>query len=136
MIELLVSIVIVGLLASAALATFLTKRVTAGDGVAKELIHTAQQTAVNYGLTNTYLTMTPAALKAIEPSINITANGQAVLVNAAPAVSGYLLTVVSSTANTFNLNYSNGVVTRSCIVAGGNGNTSTNTGGGCVNGKW
>jgi prepilin-type N-terminal cleavage/methylation domain-containing protein len=136
LIELMVAILIVALLAAMAISTFLTRRTSAGDGVAKELMHTAQQTAVTYGLTNSYSTMTPGALNAIEPTLNINANGAAVLVNATSTATGYLLTVVSSTADTFNLSYSNGVVSRTCLVAAGNGNISSNNGGGCRNGSW
>ena len=49
---------------------------------------------------------------------------------------GFVLTVVSSTADTFNLTNSSGRLTRTCIVATGNGNTQTNSGGGCHNGTW
>ena len=80
--------------------------------------------------------MTPAALSSIDHTINTAANGQAVLVHAAPTATGYILTVVSSTIDTFNLTSAAGVVTRTCIVAPGNGNTATNTGGGCATGTW
>jgi prepilin-type N-terminal cleavage/methylation domain-containing protein len=136
LIELLIVILIVALLAAVAIPSFLNRRTKAGDAVAKEMMHTAQQTAVTYGLDNSYSTMTPSALSSIEHSINIVANGKAVLVNATATLTGYLLTVVSSTANTFNLTNSNGVVTRSCVVSPGNGNTTTNTGGGCNKGSW
>lgn len=134
--ELLVALLILSLLATIAIPTFLKKRNNAGDAVAKGMLNNAQQTAMGYGLTNGYLSMSPAALKNIEPTINTIANGKAVLVNAAPTSSGFLLTVVSSTADTFNLAYVNGTLSRTCLVAAGNGNTSTNTGGGCRNGTW
>jgi prepilin-type N-terminal cleavage/methylation domain-containing protein len=136
LVELLVAILIIGILAVVVLPGLLSRRLKASDAVAKEMVHTAQQTAVTYGLTNSYSTMTPAALYAVEHSININANGQAVLVNAAPTVTGYLLTVVSSNADTYNLTNSAGNVARTCIVSSGNGNTVTNTGGGCSNGTW
>jgi prepilin-type N-terminal cleavage/methylation domain-containing protein len=136
LIELLIACLILGLLATVALSTFLGRRTDAGDAVAKGLLNTAEQTAANYGLTNGYLTMTPAALKALEPTINILANGKAVLVNANPTANGYVLTVVSGSADTYTLTYAAGVITRTCLVAAGNGNTTTNTGGGCTGGKW
>jgi prepilin-type N-terminal cleavage/methylation domain-containing protein len=137
LIELLVALLLVGILATMALSSFLGRRVTAGDAVAKQLIHSAQDSALNYGLsTVNYSGMTPAALNTLDKTLNITANGQAVLVNAAPTATGYLLTVVSRTADTFNLTSTNGVVSRTCLVASGNGNTATNTGGGCLNGTW
>ena len=88
------------------------------------------------GLENGSTGMTPAALNAAERTINITPNGQTVLVNATPISTGYILTVVSSTAETFNMTNASGLLTRSCIVAAGNGNTATNTGGGCRSGTW
>jgi prepilin-type N-terminal cleavage/methylation domain-containing protein len=136
LIELMVAVLLIGILAAMALSTFLSRRVVAGDAGAKSLINTAQQTAMNYGLANNYSGMTPAALKNVEKTINITANGQAVLVNAAPTLTGYILTVVSSTADTFNLTSTNGVVSRTCLVSSANGNAVTNSGGGCNNGTW
>ena len=136
LIELLVAILLVGALAAMALSTFLSRRTTASDAVATSLVNSAQQATANYGLGSGYAGMNPAALKKLEPTINTVANGQAVLVNAAPMGNGYLLTVVSSTADTFNLTYSNGLVSRTCLVTAGNGNTSTNSGGGCTHGAW
>jgi prepilin-type N-terminal cleavage/methylation domain-containing protein len=136
LVELLIAILIVGLLATIGLSTLLSKRSAASDASAKQLMSTAQQAATEYSLTNGYAGMTPAGLKLTQPAINITANGQAILVNAAPTLTGYLLTTVSSNGDTFNLTYANGVGTRTCTVATGNGNTSTNTGGGCKNGAW
>ncbi len=136
LIELLVAVLLVGILAAMAVSTFLGRRVNAGDAAAKSMLNTAEQTAMNFGLTSTYSGLTPTALNSLEKTINITANGKAVLVNATPTSGGYLLTVVSSTADTFNLTSNGGVATRSCLVASGNGNTTTNTGGGCTNGTW
>jgi prepilin-type N-terminal cleavage/methylation domain-containing protein len=134
--EVLVACLILGLLATMAIPAFLKRRNDAGDAAAKGLVNTAQQTAASYGTVNGYAGMNPAALNAIESSINTAVNGKAVLVNANPTGNGYLLTVVSSTADTFNLTYANGSVTRSCLVAAGNGDTSSNTGGGCNHGSW
>jgi type IV pilus assembly protein PilA len=138
LIELLVVLLIVGILAAMAVPLFLGDRVTAGDGAAKELMHTAADAVSIYNINNgsTYAGMTPAALKLTVPSINTNANGSSVLVNATPTPTGYLLTVVSSTADTFNLTSANGLLTRTCLVAAGNGNRSTNTGGGCSGGRW
>jgi prepilin-type N-terminal cleavage/methylation domain-containing protein len=136
LIELLIVCLILSLLGTIAVAGFLGRRNDASDAIAKGLVNTAQQTAVNFGLASGYLAMTPAGLRTIEPTINITANGKAVLVNASPTAGGYLLTVVSASADTFNLTYANGIVSRTCTVAAGNGNTSTNTGAGCNRGKW
>jgi prepilin-type N-terminal cleavage/methylation domain-containing protein len=137
LIELLIVMVIIGLLATIAIGSFRSTRFIAGDASAKQLLNTAAQAATTYSLGNgTYAAMTPAALKAIEPSINTTANGQVVLVNAAPTLTGYLLTTVSSNGDTFNLTNANGLATRTCTVAIGVGSTVTNTGGGCKHGTW
>ena len=127
---------IIALLAAIALSTFLGRRVDAGDASAKSMINMAAKAATIYGLSNAgYTGMTPAALQAQVPSINITANGQPVLAAAAPTLTGYTLAVVSSTADTFFFTNANGVATVTCTVASGNGNTLTNTGGGC-SGHW
>lgn len=136
LVELLVVVLIIGILSAIVIPSLLQRRASAGDAAAKELVHSAQQAALNYGLSSGYGAMTPAALKSIDSAINTAANGDAVLVNAAPSAGGYLLTVVSSSADTFNLTTTNGAVTRSCTVSAGNGNTSTNTGGGCRSGTW
>jgi type IV pilus assembly protein PilA len=138
LIELLIVLLIIGILAGIAIPTLLQSTRQAQDASAKTLVNSAQQTAMNYGLQTVsgYTAMSPAALKALEPTINITANGKAVLVNAQPATGGFLLTVVSGSANTYWLTYTNGVVSRTCVVAVGNGNTTTNTGGGCNRGQW
>lgn len=136
LVELLVAILLLGILVAIALSTFLSRRSTASDAVAKSLVDSARQAAGNYGLNSGYAGISPAALKRLEPTINTVANGRAVLVNATPTANGYILTVVSSTADTFNLTYANGLVSRSCLVSAGNGNTSTNSGGGCTNGAW
>ena len=126
----------IGILAAIAIPALLNQRFKAGDAVAKSLMSNARVTVTNYGLKGNYTGLTPAALKAIEPSINTTANGQAVLASATPTANGFILSVVSSNADTFNVTDAGGVVTRACIVAAGNGNTTTNTGGGCTNGTW
>jgi general secretion pathway protein G len=136
LIELLVALLIIGLLAGIAIPRLLASRSAAGDAAAKGLLHTAETTAIDFGLATGYSGLTPTVLHNLEKTINVTANGRAVLVNANPTQTGYLLTVVSSTADTFNLTYAAGLVTRTCSIASGNGNTSTNTGGGCANGTW
>jgi prepilin-type N-terminal cleavage/methylation domain-containing protein len=136
LVELLVALLCTGILASLALSALLGQRFKASDAVAKGLANTARQTASNYGLAGSYTGMTPAALKTLEPQINTTVNGQAVLATAAPTANGYILSVVSSNANTFTITNVNGLDARTCAVASGNGNTTTNTGGGCNSGKW
>lgn len=138
LIELLVVILVVGILGAIALPAFLSQRVGATDAVAKSMVNTAEQAAQIYSLNSTtgYTGMTPAALKSVEPSINVVANGQTVLVLAGPTATGYTLATVSSGGDTFYVASVNGVLNRTCTVASGNGNTATNTGGGCTKGTW
>jgi prepilin-type N-terminal cleavage/methylation domain-containing protein len=138
LIELLIVMLIIGLLASIALGAFLSRRIPASDASAKQMANTAEQAAVIYSLSNPsgYGGMTPAALRALEPSINIVTNGQTILAAAAQTLTGYSLAVVSSAADIFTITVANGVISRTCSIAVGNGNTSTNTGGGCRNGTW
>jgi type IV pilus assembly protein PilA len=137
LVELLVVIVVVGILAAIAIPSLLSQRTGAGDAAAKQVANTAEHAALIYNLNNgSYSAMTASALNSIEPSINVTANGQTVLAAAGSTSTGYSLATVSSVGDTFNLTSANGVLTRTCSVAAGNGNTVTNTGGGCTNGLW
>jgi len=136
LIELMVVILIIAILFAVALPTFLSQRSKGGDAVAKELMHTAANAAVMYTLSNNTSGMSPSALQGQVSNINISSNGQATLAAAAPTGTGYSLAVVSSNADTFYWTVANGIITRTCTVARGNGNTSTNTGGGCTNGAW
>jgi type IV pilus assembly protein PilA len=137
LIELLVVMVVIGILAAIAIPSLLSQRNGAKDASAKQTAGTAEHAAVIYSLNNgSYSGMTPASLKTIEPSINTTANGQTVLASAGSTLTGYSVAVVSPAGDTFNIAVSNGVLSRTCTIASGNGNTTTNTGGGCTNGVW
>ncbi len=138
LIELLVVVLILASLAAIAIPGLLSQRIGANDASAKQLVNTAEHAAVIYSINSLtgYTGMTPAGLKAIEPSINTTANGQTVLAATTPTVTGYSLAAVSGVGNTFNIINTNGVLSRTCTVAAGNGNTVTNTGGGCDHGTW
>jgi type IV pilus assembly protein PilA len=138
LIELMVVVLIIGILASIAIPGLLSRRIAAGDASAKQLANTAEHAAIIYSINSLtgYTGMTPAGLKAIEPSINTTANGQTVLAATTPTVTGYTLATVSGAGDTFNIISTNGALSRTCTVGAGNGNTVTNTGGGCTNGTW
>jgi type IV pilus assembly protein PilA len=137
LIELLVVIVVIGILAAIAIPSLLSQRTGANDASAKQMAGTAEHAAVVYSLNNgSYSGMTAALLKSIEPSINTTVNGQTVLAAASSTLTGYSVAAVSSAGDTFNIVVSNGALSRTCTVASGNGNTTTNTGGGCRNGVW
>lgn len=137
LIELLVVIVVIGILAAIAIPSLLSQRTGASDASAKQTASTAEHAAVIYSLNNgSYSGMTATSLKLIEPSINTTVNGQTVLASAGATLTGYSVAAVSASGDTFNIVVSNGALTRTCTVASGNGNTTTNTGGGCTNGAW
>lgn len=138
LVELLVVVLVIGILAAIALPALLGQRRGAADASAKQMANTAEHAAIIYSLNGSsgYTGMTPSALNSIEPTINAVANGQTVLAATGPTATGYLLVTVSSIGDTFNLASVNGVLTRTCTVASGNGNTATNTGGGCKNGAW
>jgi type II secretory pathway pseudopilin PulG len=137
-VELLVVVLVIAILAAIAIPGLLSQRTKAADAGAKDMANTAEHAAVIYSLNNTngYLGLTPAALKSIEQSLNVVVNGQTVLAAAGPTATGYQVVVVSSVGDTFNLASVNGTVSRTCTIAIGNGNTSTNTGGGCTHGTW
>jgi type IV pilus assembly protein PilA len=137
LIELLVVVLVIGALAAIAIPSLLSQRTGAKDASAKEMANSAEHAALIYSLNNgSYSGMTPSSLKSLEPSINTTANGQTVLAAAGSTLTGYSLATVSTAGNTFNIVSTNGVLSRTCTVASGSGNTVTNTGGGCTNGSW
>ncbi len=137
LIELLIVIVVIGILAAIAIPSLLSQRAGANDASAKQMASTAEHAAVIYSVNNgTYSGMTATSLKSIEPTINTTANGQTVVASATSTLTGYSVATVSPVGDTFNVIVSNGALSRTCTVASGNGNTITNTGGGCRNGVW
>src|ERR1700758_1612313 len=90
LIELLVVIVVIGILAAIAIPSLLSQRNGASDASAKQMANTAEHAAIIYSVNNgTYSAMTPSALRSIEPSINITSNGQTVLAAAGSTATGY-----------------------------------------------
>lgn len=137
LVELLVVMIVIGILAAVAIPAILSQRKEASDASAKQMASTAEHAAIIYSVNNgTFTAMSPSALTSIEPSINSTANGQTVLAAAASTGTGYSVAIVSPIGDTFNITSSSGTLSRTCTIASGNGNTSTNTGGGCKNGAW
>jgi type IV pilus assembly protein PilA len=135
LIELLVVILIIGILAAIAIPAFLSQKGKAYDASAKELARTAQTTAETYATEHNgeYGSMTVAALKAIEPSINESStNGEAYLsgVTVEAGNKGYEVTATANnTKDTFTIKRTSaGVVTRSC--------KGTASQSGCVSSTW
>jgi type IV pilus assembly protein PilA len=130
LIELLVVILIIGVLATLAIGSFLSQKQKADDASAKSLARTAATAAETVATENGggYTSVTTSALNAAEPSLNIASNSSdAYLQAASGSQSGYSITVMSPvTSDTFTLQDSSGAVSRSC----------SGMGSGCVNSTW
>jgi type IV pilus assembly protein PilA len=130
LIELLVVILIIGILAAIAIPSFLNQKGKANDASAKELARTAQTTAETYSTENSgsYLNLTTAKLKEIEPSIQTVAgnNNAYVVVTGTPTATSYKVTATSTSGDTFAIENNAGTVSRTC----------TGTGGGCNGSSW
>ena len=117
LIELLVVILIIGILAAIAIPAFLGQREKAQDSEAKTAVRTAASAAKSYFTdSQTYVGMTVAELKKIEPSLG---QGQGTtLAISNPSATGYTLAVDSKTANKFTITEASGVATRTCTTGG------------------
>jgi type IV pilus assembly protein PilA len=127
LVELLVVMLILGLLAAIAIPAFFNQRDKAKDSGAKEMARTAETAMETYATDNNgvYTGSTPAALNAIENSINITSSTTDPYLSAAAAAGtggkGWTLTVTSgATSNTFTIarDATSGQLTFSCATTG------------------
>jgi type IV pilus assembly protein PilA len=132
LIELLVVMLILGILAAIALPAFFNQKSKAGDAKAKEYAHSAQVAIETYATDHNgkYTLADPAELKLIEPTLS-SATGLAVTGadgTGLPADTAYRVTVQgSSTAQTFSIVNTGGVMSYPCTVEGK---------GGCPTGGW
>lgn len=138
LIELLVVMLILGILAAIALPAFFNQKSKATDAKAKENAHSAQvamETCATETPTGTYAACSPAALKAIEPTLpaTVAAAGTESFNTSGLSATGYTVTITSSNGNTFSVAKNAGTVAFNCTVAAANG---TNRGGCPTNGKW
>ncbi len=134
LLEVLVVVLIIGILATIALPSFLNQTTKAGAASAQELAHAAQIAAEDYatdhngsyaGLTAGMLTQYDAAIQTSQ------GNGNAYVVSVTNATAtGYVVTTApAGGATTFSINRTGGLITRTCTPAGV-------VKGGCVSGSW
>jgi type IV pilus assembly protein PilA len=100
LVELLVVMLIIGLLAAIMIPSFLNQREKAHDAHAKAGAHAAATAMETYGTANggRYTSATPAALSAIEATIN-----PGLLTVDSAMADSYRLTVTSESGNTFSI---------------------------------
>jgi type IV pilus assembly protein PilA len=131
LIEVLVVILIIGALATIALPSFLNQTSKAGDASAEELAHAAQIAAEDYATDHngSYAGLTASMLSQYDASIQTSAgNNDAYVVSVSNATAtGYKVSTSSADGSeTFSINRTGGVVTRTCAPVGA----------GCVHGTW
>jgi type IV pilus assembly protein PilA len=135
LIELLVVILIIGILAAIAIPSFLSQKSKATASQAKELARTAETTAETIATDNNglYTLVTPAELKAYEPSIVTTATTKEAYLSEAAEVggagAGYKVAAKGSEGTVFTIERTaGGEIKRTC--------SPSKAGTGCPTGSW
>jgi type IV pilus assembly protein PilA len=134
LLEILVVVLIIGILATIALPSFLNQTSKAGNAAAEELAHSAQLAAEDYATDHngSYAGLTASALAQYDATIQTASgNGNAYVsaVTNATATGYTVTTTVANGASTFSINRTDGVTTRTCTPTGG-------VAGSCVSGSW
>jgi len=134
LLELLAVILIIGILATIAIPSFLNQKSKASDAAAKSLTNTAQIAAEAYATDHdgSYAGLTAALLTQYDATIQTTSAGNNAFVSGVTNVTATGYTITASpvgSGETFITTRSNGLTSRSCTPAGG-------VHGGCINGTW
>jgi len=115
LIELMVSLLIIGILAAIAIPSFLNQRGRATDARLKSTARAAQTAIETYVLDkNSYVGATPAALRAIDPTLS---DASITLATSGLSATKYTITASNTKARTDSFTIKravNGAVTRSC----------------------
>lgn len=117
LVEVLVVVLIVGILSAIAITSLLSTTTKAQDVQAKSLVSSAQTAAEAIGAEQgNYLSVTPAAIAAEEPTIPITASKQhAYLSNATQGENEYTITATATNGDELTIARSaTGAISRTC----------------------
>ena len=134
LIEVLVVVLIIGILATIALPSFLNQTTKSKDAAAEALAQSAQIAAEAYATDNngSYAGLTAGILYQYDATIQTApGSGSAYILPVTNATAtGYTVTAASEGGtSTFSVQRTNGLITRTCTPTGG-------VQGACVNGSW